>query len=92
MPRYKAIAVNEKTGAFVPQPNAAKDGYAVYNTEQEAKDAADIFADNMNESSDITDWKAFFEMILEEEPVTETSTENLPESMQQALDNGINPG
>lgn len=90
MPEYKAIAVNEKTGAFIPKPNVAKDGFEKFKTEQEALEAATAYATDMNEKLDVDDWKGFFEMCLEEEPVA-SDAEDLPESMQQALDNDINP-
>ena len=60
--KHKAIAVNTSIAAFIPQPGSDYGtGWRIYDTQEEAIEAAGPWAADMETKTGIPGWDAFYE-------------------------------
>jgi hypothetical protein len=60
--KHKAIAVNNSIAAFIPQPGSDYGtGWRIYDTQEEAAEAAMGWAQEMETKTGIAGWNAFYE-------------------------------
>lgn len=60
--KHKAIAVNNSIAAFIPQPGSDYGtGWRIYDTQEEAIEAAALWATEMETKTGIPGWNSFYE-------------------------------
>jgi hypothetical protein len=60
--KHKAIAVNNSIAAFIPQPGSDYGtGWRIYDTQEEAIEAAALWAVEMETKTGIPGWNSFYE-------------------------------
>ena len=60
--KHKAIAINESIAAFIPQPGSDYGtSWRIYDTQEEAVEAAALWATEMETKTGIAGWVPFYE-------------------------------
>lgn len=60
--KHKAIAINESIAASIPQPGSDYGtAWRIYDTQEEAIEAAGLWATEMETKTGISGWNAFYE-------------------------------